>query len=187
VPILWDRERGRIVNNESSEIIRMFNSAFDGLGAKPGDFYPPALRVEIDAINARIYDTVNNGVYKAGFARNQGAYEEAAVALFETLDWLEERLSGSRFLFGERQTEADWRLFTTLARFDPVYVGHFKCNVRRLADYPHLTRYFNDLRHTPGVAATIDIGHIKRHYYQSHPQLNPSGIVPIGPKLAYDP
>jgi putative glutathione S-transferase len=187
VPILWDRERKRIVNNESSEIIRMFNSAFDGLGAKPGDFYPLALRAEIDAINARIYDTVNNGVYKAGFARNQGAYEEAVVALFETLDWLEERLSASRYLFGERQTEADWRLFTTLARFDPVYVGHFKCNVQRLADYPHLTRYFNDLRRTPGVAATIDIGHIKRHYYQSHPQINPSGIVPIGPKLSYVP
>jgi len=183
VPVLWDRASATIVNNESSEIIRMFNSAFDGLGAAPGDFYPAALRGEIDAFNERIYPTVNNGVYRAGFALSQAAYEEAARALFATLDWLEEHLGMHRWLCGERLTEADWRLFTTLIRFDAVYVGHFKCNLRRIADYANLTRYLRALYARPGVADTVNFQHIKGHYYQSHPQLNPSGIVPIGPEL----
>ena len=183
VPVLWDKRTGRIVNNESSEIIRMFNSAFDGLGALPGDYYPEELRGEIDALNARIYDTVNNGVYRCGFATTQEAYEEALMPLFESLDWLEERLAGRRHLCGDRLTEADWRLFTTLLRFDPVYVGHFKCNLRRLADYPNLQDYVRDLYQMPGVAATVNIDHIKRHYYQSHRTINPSGIVPLGPLL----
>jgi glutathionyl-hydroquinone reductase len=186
VPVLWDLASGKIVNNESSEIIRMFNSAFDGIGAAPGDFYPAALRGEIDAVNERIYATVNNGVYRAGFARNQNAYEEAARALFATLDWLEEHLTLHRWLCGERITEADWRLFTTLVRFDPVYVGHFKCNIRRIADYTNLTRYLRELYAQPGVAETVNLQHIKNHYYQSHPQLNPSGIVPIGPELQFE-
>ena len=174
---------GRIVNNESSEIIRMFNSAFDGVGATPGDFYPAELRADIDALNDRIYSTVNNGVYRSGFARSQRAYEEAARALFSTLDWLEERLAMHRWLCGERLTEADWRLFATLIRFDAVYVGHFKCNIRRIADYRNLSRYLRDLYNQPGVADTVNFLHIKRHYYTSHPQLNPSGIVPLGPEL----
>jgi glutathionyl-hydroquinone reductase len=186
VPVLWDLASGKIVNNESSEIIRMFNSAFDGIGAAPGDFYPAALRGEIDAVNERIYATVNNGVYRAGFARSQNAYEEAARALFATLDWLEEHLTLHRWLCGERITEADWRLFTTLVRFDPVYVGHFKCNIRRIADYTNLTRYLRELYAQPGVAETVNLQHIKNHYYQSHPQLNPSGIVPIGPELQFE-
>ena len=183
VPVLWDRASGKIVNNESSEIVRMFNSAFDGVGAAPGDFYPAALRGEIDAFNERIYPNVNNGVYRAGFARSQAAYEEAARALFTTLDWLEEHLGMHRWLCGERLTETDWRLFTTLIRFDAVYVGHFKCNVRRIADYANLSRYLRALYARPGVAETVNFRHIKGHYYQSHPQLNPSGIVPIGPEL----
>jgi putative glutathione S-transferase len=183
VPVLWDRASGKIVNNESSEIVRMFNSAFDRVGAAPGDFYPAALRGEIDALNERIYPNVNNGVYRAGFARSQAAYEEATRALFATLDWLEERLGMHRWLCGERLTEADWRLFTTLIRFDAVYVGHFKCNVRRIADYANLSRYLRALYARPGVAETVNFQHIKGHYYQSHPQLNPSGIVPIGPEL----
>jgi putative glutathione S-transferase len=185
VPVLWDRTRGTIVNNESSEIIRMFDTAFDGLGATPGDYYPEGLRPEIDAVNARVYDTLNNGVYKAGFATTQAAYEEAVNPLFETLDWLEERLSRSRYLVGGRQTEADWRLFTTLVRFDPVYVGHFKCNRRRIVDYPNLWGYLRDLYQTPGVAGTVDMGHIKGHYYESHPTINPTGIVPVGPDLDF--
>ena len=185
VPVLWDRATGRIVNNESADIIRMFDTAFDRLGARPGDFYPDALRGEIDTLNARIYDTVNNGVYKAGFATTQAAYEEAVAPLFETLDWLEERLSRQRYLTGTRLTEADIRLFTTLVRFDPVYVGHFKCNLRRLVDYPTLLAYTRDLYQTPGVAGTVDLGHIKRHYYESHPTINPTGIVPVGPILDY--
>ncbi len=184
VPVLWDKRRGTIVNNESSEIIRMFNSAFDGVGAKPGDYYPQALRGEIDALNERIYGTVNNGVYKAGFATTQEAYEEAVGPLFETLDWLEERLDGRRFLTGDAVTEADWRLFTTLIRFDAVYVGHFKCNIRRIADYPRLSAYLRRLLAVEGVAATIDFGHIKRHYYESHRTINPTGIVPVGPDLS---
>ncbi|SEB11314.1 glutathione S-transferase family protein [Paraburkholderia sartisoli] len=181
VPVLWDKKQATIVNNESSEIIRMLNSAFDGIGAKAGDFYPAPLREEIDAINLRVYDTVNNGVYKSGFATTQQAYEEAVVPLFDSLDWLEEKLATRRFLTGDRITEADIRLFTTLIRFDAVYVGHFKCNLRRIADYPNLSAYARDLYQLPGVAGTVDFGHIKRHYYESHPSVNPTGIVPLGP------
>ena len=185
VPVLWDRKTGTIVNNESSEIIRMLNSAFDGVGAKVGDYYPQALRAEIDALNERIYATVNNGVYRAGFATTQAAYEEGVLPLFETLDWLEERLATRRYLTGETATEADWRLFTTLIRFDAVYVGHFKCNIRRIADYPRLSAYLRALLEFEGVRGTVNLGHIKRHYYQSHRTLNPSGIVPVGPELAF--
>lgn len=183
VPVLWDKETSAIVNNESSDIIRMFNTAFDGVGALPGDYYPQDLRVDIDALNTRIYDTVNNGIYKSGFARSQAAYDDAVTTLFASLDWLEQMLSTRRWLLGDRLTEADWRLFTTLIRFDPVYVGHFKCNIRRIADYPHLSRYLKDLYHQPLIAETVNIFHIKHHYYESHPQLNPSGIVPVGPLL----
>ena len=186
VPILWDTHRGTIVSNESSEIIRMLNSAFDGLGARPGDFYPQDLRPAIDTVNERIYRTVNNGVYKAGFATQQAPYEEAVSALFETLDWLEERLSRMRYLVGSRLTEADWRLFTTLLRFDPVYVGHFKCNLRRLVDYPNLWGHTRELAAVPGVAETIDMHHIRHHYYGSHKTLNPSGVVPLGPTWDLD-
>jgi glutathionyl-hydroquinone reductase len=185
VPVLWDKARNAIVSNESSEIIRMFNSAFDGVGAAPGDFHPAELRDEIDRLNARIYDTVNNGVYRAGFATTQEAYEEAVRPLFATLDMLEERLAMRRYLTGDRLTEADWRLFTTLVRFDAVYVGHFKCNLRRLVDYPNLWAYARELYQHPGVAATTDFTHIKRHYYQSHRTINPSGIVPAGPDLDF--
>ena len=183
VPVLWDRKTNTIVNNESSEIIRMFNSAFDAVGAAEGDFYPEDLRSEVDTLNARVYSTVNNGVYRAGFATSQEAYEEAFRALFETLDWLEARLAKQRFLFGERMTEADWRLFTTLVRFDPVYFGHFKCNLRRIADYAALSRYLSALYHWPKVAETVDFFHIKHHYYASHLRINPSGIVPLGPEI----
>ncbi|VVE36686.1 glutathione S-transferase family protein [Pandoraea fibrosis] len=181
VPVLWDKERGTIVSNESSEILRMLNSAFDALGATPGDYYPLALREDIDALNARIYDTVNNGVYKAGFATTQSAYEEAVAPLFDTLDRLEVRLATRRFLSGERMTEADIRLFTTLIRFDAVYVGHFKCNLRRIADYPNLSAYTRDIYQQPGIADTVNFEHIKRHYYESHRTINPTGIVPKGP------
>jgi putative glutathione S-transferase len=184
VPVLWDKQANTIVNNESSEIIRMFNSAFDRLGAAKGDFYPEDLRSEIDPLNARIYATVNNGVYRAGFAATQAAYEEAFQSLFETLHMLEARLARQRFLCGDRLTEADWRLFTTLIRFDPVYFGHFKCNLREIRDYPALQRYLKDLYHWPGVAETVDFFHIKHHYYASHLMINPSGIVPLGPELA---
>ena len=185
VPVLWDKERGTIVNNESAEIIRMFNSAFDALTPDRHDYYPPALREEIDALNARVYDRVNNGVYKAGFATAQDAYEEAVTALFAMLDELEARLSGQPYLMGDTLTEADWRLFTTLIRFDPVYVGHFKCNIRRIADYPNLTRYLRALYHVEGVKETVNLTHIKRHYYESHKTINPTGIVPVGPELAW--
>jgi putative glutathione S-transferase len=184
VPVLWDKKTSTIVNNESSEIIRMFNSAFDGVGAAEGDYYPTDLRSEIDALNARVYATVNNGVYRTGFATTQEAYEEAFRALFETLDFLETRLAGQRFLFGERLTEADWRLFTTLIRFDAVYFGHFKCNLREIADYPALSRYLRELYHWPKVAETVDFFHIKHHYYASHLRINPTGIVPLGPEMA---
>jgi glutathionyl-hydroquinone reductase len=183
VPVLWDKKTSTIVNNESSEIIRMFNSAFDGVGAAEGDYYPSDLRAEIDALNARVYATVNNGVYRAGFATTQDAYEEAFGALFETLDFLEARLKGQRFLFGERLTEADWRLFTTLIRFDAVYFGHFKCNLREIRDYPALSRYLSELYHWPKVAETVDFFHIKHHYYASHLRINPTGIVPLGPEM----
>lgn len=185
VPVLWDEQRGTIVNNESSEIIRMFNSSFDAVGTKPGDYYPAQLRPEIDALNDRIYGTVNNGVYKAGFATTQDAYEEAVIALFETLDWLEGRLGKSRYLLGSTITEADWRLFTTLVRFDPVYVGHFKCNLKRIADYPNLSGYVRDLYQQPGVVATVRLDHIKAHYYGSHDTINPTRVVPLGPQIDY--
>jgi len=185
VPVLWDKRRGSIVNNESSEIIRMFNSAFDGIGAAAGDYYPVALRAEIDAINARVYDTLNNGVYRSGFAASQAAYEEAVYPLFETLDWLEELLGRRRYLLGERLTEADIRLFATLVRFDAVYVGHFKCNLRRLVDYPNLWNYTRELYQMPGIADTVNFQHIKGHYYQSHRGLNPFAVVPAGPVLDF--
>lgn len=185
VPILWDKKTNTIVSNESSEIIRMFNSAFDEVGAKAGDYYPQALRSEIDTLNERIYDTVNNGVYKTGFATTQEAYDEAIVPLFDTLDWLEERLGSQRYLTGGNITEADWRLFTTLVRFDPVYVGHFKCNIRRIADYPNLSNFVRDLYQQPGVAATVNMEHIKQHYYASHETINPTRVVPKGPVLDY--
>lgn len=183
VPVLWDKAGGTIVSNESAEIIRMLNSAFDGVGAAPGDYCPSELLAEIDAVNARVYDNVNNGVYKAGFATTQDAYEEAVRPLFETLDWLEERLTRRDFLVGDRLTEADWRLFTTLVRFDPVYVGHFKCNLRRINDYPALSAYLRRLYRVPGVAETVNFEHIKRHYYESHKTINPTGVVPLGPVM----
>ncbi|MDR5762020.1 glutathione S-transferase family protein [Caballeronia sp. LZ035] len=185
VPVLWDKARGTIVNNESSEVIRMLNSAFDGIGALPGDYYPHELREDIDGLNARIYDTVNNGVYKAGFATTQAAYEEAVLPLFDTLDFLEARLQSRRYLTGARFTEADIRLFTTLVRFDAVYVGHFKCNLRRIADYPNLSNYAREIYQMPGVADTVNFMHIKRHYYESHRTINPTGIVPAGPLLDF--
>ena len=186
VPVLWDKRANTIVSNESSEIIRMFNSAFDGIGAKRGDYYPEELRSEIDALNERIYDCVNNGVYKAGFATSQEAYEEALYPLFETLDWLDERLKTQRYLTGGQITEADWRLFTTLMRFDAVYHGHFKCNLKRLADYPALSAYVRDLYQQPGVAGTLNFEHNRRHYYESHSTINPTGVVAVGPKLDFD-
>ena len=186
VPVLWDKQRQTIVSNESSEIIRMFNSAFDGLTGNRLDFYPDALRGEIDSLNAEIYDRVNNGVYKAGFATAQDAYEESVVSLFDMLDRLEERLGGKRYLTGDAITEADWRLFTTLVRFDAVYVGHFKCNIRRIADYPNLQGYLKSLYQVPGVAETVNLTHIKHHYYRSHRTINPTGVVPFGPELDLD-
>ncbi|MCA8931634.1 MAG: glutathione S-transferase family protein [Rhodospirillaceae bacterium] len=183
VPVLWDTEQATIVSNESADIIRMLNSAFDACGDASVDFYPAPLRAEIDAVNARVYDTVNNGVYKAGFATTQAAYEEAFDALFATLDALEVLLSSRRYLAGERLTEADWRLFPTLVRFDPVYVGHFKTNKRRIADYPALSNYLRELYQVPGVAETVNLDHIKRHYYASHAGINPTGIVPKGPEI----
>jgi glutathionyl-hydroquinone reductase len=184
VPVLWDRKQRTIVNNESAEIIRMLNSAFDAFTDVKTDYYPANLRADIDRINARIYEGVNNGVYRAGFASTQEAYEEAFLALFATLDELEQMLSRQRYLVGPI-SEADWRLFTTLVRFDPVYVGHFKCNLRRIADYPNLSNYLRDLYQTPGVAETVSIDHIKRHYYGSHRHINPTGIVPLGPELDF--
>jgi putative glutathione S-transferase len=171
------------VSNESSEIIRMFNAAFDGLTGNRLDLRPADLAAEIDAVNARIYETVNNGVYRAGFATTQAAYDEAVSALFATLDALEARLSRQRYLAGSRLTEADWRLFTTLVRFDPVYHGHFKCNRRRLVDYPVLWAYARELYQWPGVAATVDFSHILRHYHYSHHTINPHRIVPAGPDM----
>ncbi len=189
VPVLWDTKRTTIVNNESSEIIRMFNTAFGALvdpgGGAALDYYPEDLRAEIDEINAQVYETVNNGVYRAGFATSQEAFDEAFDALFETLDEVEHRLAGGRYLLGDRLTEADWRLFTTLLRFDPVYVGHFKCNKRRLVDYPNLWGFTRELYQLPGIAGTVNLDHIKRHYYGSHQSINPSGIVPKGPEIDY--
>jgi putative glutathione S-transferase len=185
VPVLWDKERGTIVNNESAEIIRIFNSAFDAVGAAPGDYYPNALRSEIDAINDTIYENVNNGVYRCGFAKSQDAYNQAFDRLFATLDMLERRLERQRFLVGDRITEADWRLFTTLVRFDAVYHTHFKCNLHRLADYENLSGYARELYQLPLVAETVDIDHIKRHYYISQKNVNPSGIVARGPEVDF--
>lgn len=186
VPVLWDKKRNTIVSNESSEIIRMLNSAFDHLGATPGDFYPEDLRPDIDAVNELVYHDVNNGVYKAGFATSQEAYEEAFDTLFARLDWMDERLATQRYLAGDRLTEADLRAFTTLVRFDAVYVGHFKTNKQRIADYPHLSGYLRELYQLPGVAATVDMEHIKGHYYASHRTINPTGVIPKGPDLDLD-
>lgn len=179
VPVLWDKKLRTIVSNESSDIMRMFNSAFDRIGAHACDLRPPSLQQEIDAISARVQHSLNNGVYKVGFATNQDAYEEALHPLFETLDWLEHKLDAQRFLVGGSLTEADVRLFATLVRFDAVYYGHFKCNLRRLQDYPNLSAYARDIYQIEGIADTVDFDHIRRHYYESHPALNPSGIVPV--------
>jgi len=185
VPILWDKDTSTVVSNESSEIIRMFNTEFDQVGATGPDYYPEALRAEIDPLNERIYHTVNNGVYRCGFSTTQEAYDEAARELFDTLDMLEQRLATRRYLVGDVLTEADWRLFPTLVRFDPVYVGHFKCNLRRLVDYPNLWGYTRELYQMPGVAETIRMEFVRGHYYRSHESINPFRIVPIGPEVDF--
>jgi len=186
VPVLWDKQRRTIVNNESAEIIRMLNSAFDAWADTSVDLYPAGLREEIDAINETVYADVNNGVYRTGFARTQAAYEHAFDRLFDALDALDARLGKQRYLTGGRITEADWRLFTTLVRFDAVYYLHFKCNLRRIADYPQLSNYLRELYQWPGIAQTVHLDHIKHHYYTSHPEINPTGIVPKGPALALE-
>ncbi len=186
VPALWDKKTATIVSNESSEIIRMFGAEFAALTDDHQDFYPQALREQIDALNVRIYDTVNNGVYRCGFAGTQQAYDEAFDALFDTLEHLEERLGHARYLCGDRITEADWRLFTTLVRFDPVYHGHFKCNLKRIADYENLSGYLRELYQVPGIAETVNMDHIKQHYFRSHESINPRRIVPKGPTLDLD-
>lgn len=183
VPVLWDKELGTIVSNESSEIIRMINDGFRDLSTLRLDFYPTALRGEIDAVNERVYHAINNGVYKAGFATSQQPYEEAVTALFDALDFVENLLSHQSYLAGDILTEADWRLFTTLVRFDAVYVGHFKCNIKRIADYPNLSNYLRALYQVEGVAETVNMNHIKRHYYESHATVNPTAIVPKGPEM----
>ena len=183
VPVLWDKTDRAIVNNESSEIIRMLDSEFDAWGDSSLDFYPEPQRSEIDAVNEMVYANVNNGVYRAGFATTQQAYDEAFEKLFATLDRLEQRLSGQRYLVGDALTEADWRLFTTLIRFDAVYVGHFKCNLHRIVDYPNLWAYLRDLYQHPGVAETVDFDHIKSHYYVTHTSINPTQVVPRGPEI----
>ena len=183
VPVLWDTETKEIVSNSDDDIMRMFETEFNAFGKGDLDLYPPEHREAIDALNDMIYDTVNNGVYKAGFATSQASYEAAAYALFASLDELDKRLSTRRFLFGPRPLESDWRLFVTLVRFDPVYVGHFKCNLRRIADYPNLSGYLRDLYQIPGIAPTVNFDHIKRHYYYTHDDINPTRIVPIGPLL----
>ena len=181
VPVLWDKETKRIVSNSDDDIMRMFELEFDAVGKRDIDFHPAAHAREMETLNEIIYDTVNNGVYKAGFATHQHAYERAAYGVFETLDVLEHRLTKSRYLFGSTPVETDWRLFVTLVRFDAVYHGHFKCNVRRIADYPHLFGYLRDLYQFPTVAGTVNMDHIKRHYYYTHDDINPTRIVPIGP------
>ena len=186
VPILWDKERETIVSNESAEIIRMFNSAFDGITGNHDDYYPADLQGRIDEVNARVYDAVNNGVYKAGFATTQDAYDAAVRPLFDTLDWIEDILSRNRYLAGHRMTEADWRLFTTLVRFDKVYHLHFKCNRQRIVDYPNLWAYTRELYQVPGVAETVNFDHIVRHYHYSHETINPHRIIPINPDLDFD-
>ena len=185
VPVLWDRQTRTIVSNESSEILRMFNSGFGRLADNSIDLCPPALREEIDRVNAFVYENINNGVYRCGFATGQAAYERAFERLFSALDWVEARLARQPFLVGDQPTEADWRLFTTLARFDAVYVGHFKCNRNRVEDFPQLSRYLRALYLVPGIAQTVDLDHIKRHYYLSHRHINPTGIVPAGPRLRF--
>ena len=185
VPVLWDKKRRTIVNNESSEIIRIFNSAFNDLTGDQSDYYPERLRAEIDDINQSVYDNINNGVYRAGFATTQSAYEAAFKRLFDTLNLVEQRLGQQRYLVGDLITEADWRLFTTLIRFDAVYYGHFKTNLKRIEDYPNLSNYVRDLYQIDGVADTVDIEHIKTHYYVSQTTVNPTQIVPVGPSLDF--
>lgn len=185
VPVLWDKKKATIVSNESSEIIRMFNSAFNDITGNTDDYWPLDLRDDIEAINTRVYDTLNNGVYKSGFATTQSAYDEAVTALFETLDWLEDHLSTRRYLLGAALTEADWRLFTTLVRFDLVYHLHFKCNRNRLTDFPNLWSYTRELFQIPGVAETVHFAHITRHYHYSHTSINPHRIIPINPRLDF--
>jgi putative glutathione S-transferase len=182
VPVLWDRETSRIVSNADDDIMRMINREFNAFTTSALDLYPEHLRAQIDAVNDLIYENVNNGVYRAGFADSQAAYESAVARLFDALDQLEARLTRQRYLVGERVTEADWRLFVTLVRFDAVYVGHFKCNIRRIADYPSLYGYLRELYQMEGIAATVDFDHIKRHYYATHDDINPTGIVPVGPE-----
>jgi len=186
VPVLWDKQENTIINNESAEIIRMFNSAFNGMTGNTQDYYPEDLRPQIDEINTFIYETINNGVYKVGFATAQDVYEEEVKSLFNALDTLEKKLENQRYLVGNMLTEADWRLFTTLVRFDPVYVGHFKCNIRRIADYPNLSNYIRDLYQIESVKETVHINHIKTHYYTSHNTINPTSIIPVGPVIDYD-
>ncbi len=181
VPVLWDTKTETIVSNESSEIIRMLNTAFNHLTGNRLDYYPPALQSEIDSVNDRVYDTINNGVYRAGFATTQPAYEEAFYRLFDALDWVEKKLTQQRYMVGSQLTEADWRLFTTLIRFDAVYFGHFKTNRQRLADYPAISNYLRELYQIPGIAETVNFAHIKTHYYASHRTINPTGVVPVGP------
>ncbi len=180
VPVLWDKKQHTIVNNESAEIIRLFNSSFNDLTDNTDDYYPRDLREEIDRVNKRVYNDINNGVYKAGFATSQDVYEEACQDLFNALDWVETLLDERRYLTGDRITEADWRLFTTLVRFDPVYHGHFKCNIRRIEDYPNMAGYLRELYQVPGIADTVDFHHIKTHYYYSHETINPTRIIPLG-------
>lgn len=185
VPVLYDLKQDKIVNNESSEIMRMLNSAFDDVGAKEGDYYPEELREDIDKVNERVYGAINNGVYKAGFATKQEVYTEEVTKLFEALDELEERLETNQYLTGDQMTEADWRLFTTLVRFDSVYYTHFKCNIRRISDYKNLWRFTRELYNVPGISDTIHFRHIKEHYFRSHKNINPTGIVPVGPDLDF--
>jgi len=185
VPVLWDKKQDTIVSNESSEIIRMFNSAFDGITGNHTDYWPVEIRDDIETVNQRIYDTLNNGVYKAGFATTQSAYDQAITPLFETLDWLDAHLSSHRYLMGDRLTEADWRLFTTLIRFDAVYHLHFKCNRKRIVDYPNLWAYTRELFQMPGVAETVNMPHIVRHYHYSHDSINPHRIIPTNPELDF--
>jgi len=186
VPVLWDKKTQTIVSNESSEIIRMFNSAFNDLTGNTDDYYPQALHSEIEALNERIYHTINNGVYKAGFATGFDAYQDAYLTLFDSLDWVEDILSRQRYLAGDKITEVDWRIFTTLIRFDAVYFGHFKCNRQLLASYPNISGFVRELYQVPGVSETVDMEHIKTHYYASHKTINPTGIVPLGPKQDFN-
>ena len=186
VPVLWDKQQNTIVSNESADIIRMFNSAFDGVGARAGDYYPPALRDKIDGLNGWIYDTVNNGVYKAGFATSQAAYDEAVTALFQSLSRLEQILGQHRYLTGDTLTEADLRLWTTLVRFDPVYVTHFKCDRHRISDYLNLSGFLRDIYQMPGIAETVNLAHIRHHYYCSHKTINPHGVISVGPAFNWD-